>query len=448
LEGGVYLGEKDLVKARVSFNQALAIQPNYFPAISNLARIDLQEKHPEAAQKRFEDLLQQDRKNVQAMNALANLALSQGNKEKATEWLEKASQENPNELQPALQLGAHYLTANEPKKSLALAKKLQAVHSDNLSVMELLARSYLATGNQNAALENFEKLAARLPNSAPAQLQLAQLHAAMQNTKATTRALKKALAIKPDMWEAKLMQAQLAVGSGRTEEALKIAQDIQKQHEKLPIGFELEGDLQMGQKNAAAAAAAYEKAWSKQKNSQRLIKLHSAMSQSGKEKQAGLHIAQWLKDHPDDAVTRMYLADTYLTGKKYDAAIKEYQTLLKQHPDHAGTLNNLAWIYQQKKDPAALEYAEKAHKQAPDSPSIMDTLGWILVEEGKIERGTSLLQKAVTAAPEAMEFRYHYAVGLYQSGKLTEARQELEKLLSHDQPFSHRDEAKKLFENL
>ncbi|WP_292967469.1 XrtA/PEP-CTERM system TPR-repeat protein PrsT [Nitrosomonas sp.] len=449
LKGGVYLGKKDLAKARASFNKALSIKSDYFPAISNLARIDLQEKHPDAAQKRFEDILQHDKKNVQAMSALAGIALSQGNREKATEWLEKASRENPDEIQPALQLGAHYLAMNEPAKALALAKKLQGTYSDNLSVTELLARAYLASGNKEAALENFEKLAARLPDSAPAQLQLAQIHATMQNTRAADELLKKALKIKPDFWEAELMQAQLAAGAGRVEDALNIAREIQKQHEKLPVGFELEGDLQMGQKNAAAAAATYEKALEKQKSSQLQIKLHTALSQSGKEKQADQRITQWLKENPADDAVRMYLAGVYLAGKKYDPAIREYKTILKQHPDHAATLNNLAWIYQEKKDPAAaLDYAEKAYKQAPDSPAILDTLGWILVEKGEAERGASLLQKAVAAAPEALEIRYHYAVGLSRSGKKTEARQELEKLLAGDKPFSRKDEAKKLLESL
>ena len=446
LKGGIYLGKKDLAKARASFNQALSIQPDYFPAISNLARIDMQENHPEAAQQRFEDVLKRDKGNVQAMNALAGIAIARGDKEDATGWLEKASRENPGELQPALQLGAHYLAMNDPGKSLALAKKLQGAHPDNLSVVELLARSYLATGDKDAALENFQKLAARLPDSAPAQLQLAQVYSSMQNNRAAANSLKRALTIKPDLWEAKLLQAQLAVGADRVEDAFNISRDLQKQHEKLPVGFELEGDLQMRQKNATAAAAAYEKALNRQKNSQLLIKLHTALSQSGKEKQADQRISQWLKENPTDAVTRTYLAGVYLAGKKYEPAIKEYQTILKQHPDHAATLNNLAWIYQQKKDPAALEYAEKAYEQTPDSPAILDTLGWILVEKGDAERGTALLHKAVTAVPEAAEIRYHYAVGLFKSGNEAEARQELEKLLDSDKPFPQRDEAKKLLE--
>jgi putative PEP-CTERM system TPR-repeat lipoprotein len=448
LKGGVYLGKKDLVKARASFNQALSLQSDYFPAISNLARIDLQENNPDNARKHFLGLLKQDKKHIRAMNALANIETSQGNNDAATTWLERSHRENPDELQAALQLGAHYLRVNEPKKSLALAKKLLGAHSDNLSVTELLARAYLANDDKDAALENFQKLAARLPDSAPAKLQLAQVHAAMGDHKAASKSLKKALTIQPGYLDAMLAQVRLAAQTNRPEEALRISREIQKQHEKLPVGFEMEGDLLMGQKDAGAAASAYEQALAKQKNSQLLIKLHAALSQGGKEKQADTRINQWLKENPTDTVTRTYLAGAYLAKQQYDLAVKQYQAVLAQHPDHAATLNNIAWIYQQKKNPAALEYAERAYQHAPDSPAIMDTLGWILVEQGEAERGVSLLKKAVSSAPEAAEIRYHYAIGLHRTGDNAGARKELEQLLSGDKPFPQMNEAKKLLESL
>ena len=49
LKGGVYFALKDATNARASFAKALALSPTYFPAAENLARLDLQEKKPEAA---------------------------------------------------------------------------------------------------------------------------------------------------------------------------------------------------------------------------------------------------------------------------------------------------------------------------------------------------------------------------------------------------------------
>ena len=78
----------------------------------------------------------------------------------------------------------------------------------------------------------------------------------------------------------------------------------------------------------------------------------------------------------------------------------------------------------------------------------MDTLGWILVEQGEVRRGTSLLEKAISITPEAVEIHYHYAVGLYKSGNKAEARRELEQLLNAKKSFPQREEAKRLLDTL
>ncbi|MBX9720710.1 MAG: PEP-CTERM system TPR-repeat protein PrsT, partial [Candidatus Obscuribacterales bacterium] len=341
LKGSIYVGMQDLTKARTSFEKALSLQQDYFPAISNLARLDVQEGNLAQAKKRFEEVLKRDKKHIQAMHALAGIALTQSNKDEAITWFERASNENPNELQPALQLGALYVQLREGNKALSLAKKLQGSYPDNLSVVELLAQAQLAVNDKVAALENYQKLASRLPDSASAQFHLANVQALLQNQKAAAEAVKKAIALKPDYLEANLLQARLEVQNNKPDEAMKIAKSIQKQHAKLPVGFEFEGDLLMNQKKAAQAVSAYEKAFSLNQSSQLMIKQYSALSQSGKEKQANERITKWLEQYPADASTRLFLGGVYLEKQQYDAAIKQFQLVLEQNPDNPIVLNNL-----------------------------------------------------------------------------------------------------------
>jgi len=65
--GAAYLGKKDTVKARESFAQALRLDPKFFPAAANLAQLDLKDKQPANARKRFEDILKADPKHLNAM---------------------------------------------------------------------------------------------------------------------------------------------------------------------------------------------------------------------------------------------------------------------------------------------------------------------------------------------------------------------------------------------
>lgn len=448
LKGGIYLNKKDMRSARASFEKALSVDPAYFPAIVNLAELDLLEKKPDAAKERFKGILVKDKKNIQAMTALSALALSQGESKEATQWLERASNENPDSLQPALALGSHYLRSGEKQKALALAKKLQGIHPHDTGMLELLAQAEFANGNKAAALESYNKLAVAMPESALAQLHIASVHMAMENRSAASEALKKALAIKPDYLDAQLAQIALESQQGNYDKAIMISRQIQEQQGKSPVGYIAEGDLLMMYKKPALAAAAYERAFAINKNQSILVKLHGALLESGKAKEANSRLFQWLKEHPADTPIRMYLAQVYLGNRENKPAIEQYQAILRQDSKYIPALNNLATAYHQEKDPLALEYAEKAYHLAPDNPSILDTLGWILVEQGDIARGLPLLQKAISLAPETAEIRYHFAAGLAKSGEKTQARKELERLLRNGEQFASVNEARLLLKQI
>ncbi len=448
LKGGIYLHKKDASSARASFEKALSLQPTYFPAVMNLAQLDLQEKKPDAAKKRFEAILEKDKKNIQAMNALSTLALSQGQNKEATAWLERSYKENPDALQPAMLLAAHYLRSGEKQKSLVLAKKLQGANPGNPDALDLLSQAQFANDDTVGAVGSAEKLAVMLPKSALAQFRLASIHMAMQNWSGASDALKKALAIKPDYLDAQLASIMLETRKENYEGAIAISRQIQKQHQKSPVGYIAEGDLLMKQKNPAHAAKAYEQAFGISRNQPLMVKLHASLTQAGKGKEANSRLLHWLKESPNDVSIRMYLAEVYLADRQNRSAIEQYQIILRQDPKYVPALNNLATTYQQEKDPLALEYAEKAYKLAEDSPAILDTLGWILIEQDNLARGLPLLQKANSLAPEAAEIRYHLILGLVKSGDKAKARKELEQLLATRKNFTNIDEARTLLKQM
>ncbi|MBA4141412.1 MAG: PEP-CTERM system TPR-repeat protein PrsT [Nitrosospira sp.] len=448
IKGGIYLSKNDVPNARSSFEKALSIQPTYFPAAANLAQIDLRENKPDAAKDRFEAILARDKKNIQAMAALSTLALRQGQPKEATAWLERAVQNNPDVLEASMLLGAHYLRLGETQKSLTLVHKLQGANPGNPEVLDLLAQAQLANNNRSAALDSYNRLAALRPDSPVVHFRIASIHAAAQNFSAAADALRRALTIKPDYLEAQMAQVALESRQDNDEKAIAMSRQIQKQHPKSPAGHIAEGDLLMKQGNPALATKAYEQALAASKTQPVMLKLHAALSQAGKSKEANSRLLQWLKETPSNIPLRMYLAQVYLADGQTKSAIEQYQSILQQDPNYIPAINNLATAYQQEKNPLAQEYAEKAYQLAPDNPAIMDTLGWILVEQGNTGRGLPLLQKAVSLAPEVEEIRYHFAVGLVKSGDKARGRKELEKSLSSGRNFTTINEAKALLKQI
>jgi Flp pilus assembly protein TadD len=202
-------------------------------------------------------------------------------------------------------------------------------------------------------------------------------------------------------------------------------------------------------KEYARAAEAYAQAQARgDRSADVAIKTHMALKASGRERNADDFLLRFGKEHPQAVAVQAYLGDEHLFAGRYAQAVERYQAVLKQQPQNALVLNNLAWAAYQLKDKRAREYAEKASELKPDDPVILDTLGWLLVEAGQNDRGVELLQRAVTLAPEAAETRYHLAQALVRSGKLSQARRELETLLSGNTRFANEAEARALLAKL
>lgn len=449
LTGGIYLGKKDAESARSSFMKALKLQPAFFPAADNLAKLELRDKKPDLAKKHYLNILDNDKKNLQAMTALAHLARSQNNISETTSWLEKANSENPDKLETALNLAGHYLYSGEKVKALTLLQNMLVTKPNNPELLDALALALMANEKQAAALDTYHKLTVLMPESPLAHYQLANAHMLMKNVPAATEALKRSLSLNPDYLEAHIAMASLEMQKGDFGNAVAIAKKIQQKNTKSAAGYVLEGDILMAQKKPMLAISPYEHAFTLQKNGSILPKIFNALKLSGKWSLAEARMIQWLKENPDDATARVYLAEAYIGEKKNKEAITQFQVLLKQNPNSPLILNNIAWSYYQDKDPQnALVHAEKALQLAADSPAVMDTLGWILIEQGNTSRGLPLLQKAATLAPDVADIRYHLAQGLVKTGDKTGAKKELEKLLASGKSFANIEEAKVLLKKL
>ena len=448
LKGMVYIGKQDAAQARASFKKALALQPSYFPAAANLAQLALREKNPAAARQQLQDFLDKNKTSVEAMTALASLAASEGKMEDATPWLQQASAVDPDAIAPAVNLIAQYLRTGQNQKALALSRTLQVTHADNPDLLDLLGKGQLANGEQDNALETYKKLALALPRSAEAQMQVGALQLLMKRPAAAEDYLKSALAMQPDFPAAQLALAEIYVRKGWHELALMIAARMQRNHPQGAAGFQLEGDVLMGQNKAGQALPAYERALALSKTSELAIKTVNALRAAGRQEEGARRLALWLKQHPEDVRVQLYKAETLLADKQYKLAAAQLESTLKQHPKNVIALNNLALAYQQSQDARAQQVAEDAYSLASDQPVIMDTLGWILVEQGDTARGVQILQKANAQAPQARDIRYHLAKGLYKSGDKAAARKELQSLVSGNMQFAQAAEARALLKQL
>lgn len=448
LKGTIYVGKSDLESARRSFEKALSLQPNFFPAVQNLAQLDLRQNKPAVAKKRLEDLLKIDPNNVLAMHALASLAASQGKQDESIALMERAYNVKPEAVKPALLLGAQYLRAGLVNKALVHAKNMQVQHANNVDALDLLAQAHIANKDYASAIDAYTRILALDPKLAPAYFRMANVHFKANNIDASVGALKKALSIQPDYLDAQLVLATLEARRGKHSEAHGIAKKLQDNSATSASGFALEGDLLAAQKKPEQAHRAYEKAFKIKPTGPTMIKIHQVLVQLGKEGEADANLMQWLSKQPADVRTRSYFAQRKLEKKQFKSAIEQLEIIVKSEPSNPIVLNNIAHAYHQEKDPRALDFAERAYARAPNSADVMDTLAWILLDRGDTKRSVSLLQNAATISPQSLDIRYHLAVAMLKAGNRNGARDELNAVVSSGKPFASITEAKALLSKL
>lgn len=447
MKGVAYGSKNDFANARKSFEQALALAPDYFSAAHNLALLDLSQNKPEAARKRYEAILAKNNKNARAMVALGQMAALEGKETEYVSWLNKAIKVDPSAMQPKQLLAKYYVDKKQGGKALALAHEAMTANPDAPESLSLLGKTQFATGEKENALVSFTRLVQQNPNSADAHYHLGIAQRALNKPNEARASLKRAIEKQPGYLPAQETLIAMEIESGHSDEALRIAAAIQTQQPKSPLGSSLEGDIQLAAKNYSKAARAYERASTLNSSNILLVKWHQALALSEGEKAADSMIKPWLVKHPEDLFVQAYLARHYLSAGRHQEAISAHEKLLQKAPRDFKLMNNLAWLYQQTGDPRALRIAENAYKLAPGNPAIQDTLGWLLVQGNQAARGRDLLAKAA-AASDSPSIRFHYAAALEKTGDKAKARLELVRTLKSTQPFSEKAQAEALLKSL
>ena len=319
LRGRIALQRKDSAAARKHFEVALGKSPDYLPALASLAALDLAAKLPDAARARYLAAVQRNPRLVGALLALAELnSRSNGKPEETARWLAQAVTADPTDAWPRLLLIEHHLSTGDAKAALLAAQAGIAALPDNAELLDRLGRVHLASGDPQQAISAFNKLVALRPKSALPQLRLADAQSAAKQPSAAAAAVRRAMVIDPESPLAQQAAAKLALNEHKPAAALSIARKLQATQAADPMGFMLEGEIEMRQKHWDAAAVAFRKALDKPRPEAAAPRLYAALLAGKKPDEAEKLATDWHKRHPEDMGFVLYLGDMALAGKQLD----------------------------------------------------------------------------------------------------------------------------------
>jgi putative PEP-CTERM system TPR-repeat lipoprotein len=449
LAGLVQLAKRDTAGGRKSFERALQLQPTYFPAAHILALLDERGGNPGAAVGRYEAILSKDAKNEQALLALIDALRQAGAPQQEIEKaIDRAVAANPQSSRARIIKIKYALGSGDTKGALSAAQQAHAALPKDLQVLGALGEAQMAAGERDQAIATFAELGSLMPKSAAPLLAQGEAYAEAKDWVSARQTIRKAVDFEPDLLLGRVALVRVEIQSGRFEEARADAQTIQKRWPTQPVGYLLEVDALIGQKEWANAERTLRNAIQKTKNPALVGRLYALLDGQGRKQEAEAVATNWAVQNPKDILVYTLVAQVNVQRKDYAAAARWYKSALKAQPNDSAILNNVAWVLAQVKDPAALDYGVRALALAPDSPEALDTVGWLYVERGDVVRGLELLNKAHILAPNASAIQLNLAKALIKAGQAEAARQQLELLAKLPTGSPFRAEAEKLLSSL
>jgi cellulose synthase operon protein C len=450
LRARVHFMRGDTALAVKAFEEALRIQPSFYPATLALVTLATRENRTDDARRLLEAALKADPRNIQALVALASLKARAGApREEVVATFAGVIQDAPGDASPRLALVNYLLAGKDVKGAVEAAQQAAAAMPDNVDVLEVLGRAQAAAGDSNQAIATFNKLAQLQPNSPLPYLRLADVQWASKNREAAMQSLKRALAVAPDNLQAQRAMVDIHLADNRTAEALAAAREIQKQRPNQDVGFLVEGGIEASQKRWDRALEIYRAGLKVAPDSTELAtRVHTALVAAKQLPDADKHAAAWIQSHPKDAEFQFYLGDFALANKDLDKAEMRYREVLKLKPDNALALNNVAWLMATAKKPGSVAMAEKANQLLPNRPVIMDTLALALAAEGKLPQAVDVMKKALALETGNPALRLNLAKLLVQSGDKAGAKAELTTLSELGTKFPRQGEVAELLKTL
>jgi putative PEP-CTERM system TPR-repeat lipoprotein len=440
---------RDYAGGRAGYEKALKLDANQLEAKLGLARIDAVTGNFEAANKRLKAALKDDERNTALLFELALLHELWGKDDEALKWLESsAAASGPRETRANFALVAWHLRKGQPARAVEAAKVLLSKLPDDVEALQAYAAAQLANGDPAGARTTLTNAARRAAFDTPRLVEVARQQVFAQDLKGATYTLEKALNGSPTDTAAIAMMSSVELAQGNVAQAEQRARQVVDANPKSALGYDLLAEVALRRGQNAAALDALRKANDIEKSPRALVRLMRAQAAQGGQKAAVDAAEAWLRKNPADIVVRGALAELLVRSRDFAGARKQYETALKTNPSDTGTLNNLANVLIELKDPGAVDIAERALKVDPRNPVLLDTAGWANHRAGKADRALQLMRDARLRAPDNPDIRYHLAAVLAQAGRKAEAREELKAVLRNDATFGTATEARQLLSTL
>jgi tetratricopeptide (TPR) repeat protein len=425
-------------EARQAFEKATQLAPDNLALMDQLVELDLLDKRFDAARQRIRRQFQKNPDAPAAHFFEGKILAAERKWESAEAELQKTLQLDPNFSSAYDLLVQTYLAANKLPQAVSQLQAALSKNPNNPSALMTLGLVYEQMKEYPKERDAYEKLLSINPDFVPALNNLAYLYTERLND------LNKAYDLARKAHDLQGQDAAVAdtlgwvlYKRGDYQQALAILQEsAEKAADNPEIQFHLGmtaymmGQTDMAKVALRKAASAPKDFPGKDESKRRLALLETGTGASPE-----LPISQleaMAKEQPDDVISQLRLGEAYEKQGAWDKAAAAFEQALKLNPKLSGTMTKLAELNAgplQNKE-KALAYAKKARELAPADPQVTAILGKVAYEGGNFTWSYSLLQEAARQRQSDPSVLHNLAWAAYSLGKVNEARDAMQKILT------------------
>jgi tetratricopeptide (TPR) repeat protein len=432
-----------------------------------LAEMHVNQGNTGAAEPLISDVLAKDRRNTGALRLRAALSLDKGQNDSAVTDLREALNDQPKSPDLLVMLAVAYERGGKPeladrqyadalkasnsnpnvalRYATFLQRKGDADHAEdmltqalvrnpsNLQLLASLAQVRLRLQNWSGALAIADQLASNKSGQLLSNEIRAAALAGQNKVEESITALEEAHKAVPEAAQPVVALASAYVKQGRPEQATALLQDMNRRFPDNAQVLVLLGQTELAQKKDDDALSDFKEAIKKNPREPAGYGALSEFYIKNKNYDSADKILQAsLKQIPDNANFRLLLANVQILKGDNDAAIAQYEGILKDEPKSLVAINNLvSLLLDNRSDKASLDRAEALSEslKAANLPQFQDTLGWAQYRKGDLNVAIATLEGALAKAPNLAALHYHLGMSYKAAGQAEKATEELQKAL-------------------
>jgi tetratricopeptide (TPR) repeat protein len=414
------------------------------------------------------DMLQKDRRNTMALRLRAAIRIEQGQFDGAIADLREALNDQPNSPELLLLMAVAYersgknelaerqyadalkspgADANVVLRYVAfLQRRGDLSHAEdvltdvigrnprNVQMLSALAQVRLARQNWAGALATADAIGTLGESRGFAEQIRAAALAGQNKIDQSISALEAAHAAAPDVTQPVVLLVSRYIQVGKSEKAEMLLQDMLKKYPANAQLLVLMGQTKLSQNKNDDAIQNFKSAIAQQpKDPVGYVSLYEFYLRQKNYAAASEIIKAGLDEQPNNLNLRLASAALVFLKGDQEAAISQYESILKEQPKSLLVINNLVSLlldYRSDKESVDRGLALAEDLKSTNVPQFQDTLGWAEYKRGNFKNSVEILEGAQSKLPDSAAVRYHLAMSYLATGEPEKASEQLKTALN------------------